>query len=482
LATLLFVGLLIPIAYTAIDTRRSALTEELLILPLLGAILATIGRSHVRNSEGTKTGLRQASICWWICVLGGAGFVSYLLANEFAIKRQSARFADQQFFKELKEDRPQHAFLALVPAEERRRATPVEPSAKDIESGKARDAFETVYGSFGYQNYKHLDLVRMFARNGKAMEVEHLGAKDVGQEEAGFKATQLYKIRCPEGVFDVYVKMQALEGRKGGAPQWRIPGQPAPSIQIPFRDYSLYGVLVVELEQEADGFARLWMSHVQGNRPAIAQLLTIPEDQRRPLELSFTRLMMLGGGTVTPLPAGPDWLPEVRARKWRDRVAAKQNATSFDDLNDIGFFRADEAGSSLAEDKLAKLRGLWQSPFLLHTSQRQAVGPTGAPPDATVMEFYPDRIIAKVPADLYSEGRIIFHRCHVLVECTSPEVLAAVNSARERGIAAKPDAAMTLRALPARNWQVIGLLTDMIPQTPSQPPQLGRPGSGPGGS
>ena len=481
LATILFVAGLLAVTYTAIDSRRSALTEELLILPLLGGILATIGRAHVRNSEGTKTGARQASICWWICVLGGAGFMSYLLANDFAIKRQSARFAEREFFKELKEGRTQHAFLALVPAEERRRAAPVEPSAKDAESAKTRDYFETVYGAFGYPNYKHSDFVRLFVRNGKAMEIQHLGTKDVGQEELGFKATQLYRISCPEGVFDVQVKMQALEGRRGGAPLWRIPGQPTPNITIRIDELSQYGRLVLETEQEANAFAGLWLEHVMKNRPAIAQLLTIPEAERHPLEMSLTRLMMLGGGTTTPVPVGPDLLPESRARKWRERLAAKKSATPFDDLNDIGFFRLDESGSSFSEDQLAKLRDLWQPPFLLPPAQRQGGGPGGPPPDASVIEFYPDRILAKVPADLYLDGRVKFVRCHVLVECTSPDVLAVVNAARERGNSSRDDSSLTLRTVPTRNWRIIGLLTDMVPQSPAAPQPMGGPGGGPGG-
>ncbi|MSR51882.1 MAG: hypothetical protein EXS09_01160 [Gemmataceae bacterium] len=477
-ATIAFVLFLTVIAYTAITSRRSALSEELLILPLLGAILATIGRSHVRNSEGTKTGAREAAICWWICIMGGAGFVAYLQASEFAIKRQSARFAEQDFFKELKEGRTQHAFLAMVPAEERRRATPVEPNAKDAESAKARDSFEAVNDAFGYQKYKHADYVRLFVRNGKAMEIEHLGAKDVGQEEAGFKATQLYKVRCPEGIFDIHVKMQALEGRKGGAPQWRIPGQS--NVRIVGAELSQYGSLVIELEQECDAFAQMWMSHLMGNRPAIAQLLTVPENERQPLEATFTRLMAFGGGAVTPLAAGPDWLPPSRATKWRERLAAKKSATPFDDLQEIGFFNLSESGSSLSDDRIAKLRDLWQSPYLLHTSQRKTGGPGGPPTDASVLELSPNRILAKVPADLYDDGRVIYFRTHILVECTSPEVLAVVNAARDRGAATKYDgASLNLRTLPPRHWRISGLLTDMVPQKPAPPPQMDGPGGGP---
>ena len=482
IATIAFVVFLVAVAYTAISSRRSVLSEELLILPLLGLILATIGRAHVRNSEGTKTGARQAAICWWICIMGGAGFVSYLLANEFAIKRQSARFVDQEFFKELKDGRTQHAFLALVPAEERRRATPVEPSAKDAESAKARDSFETVYDAFGYAKFKHSDLVRLFVRNGKAMEIEHLGAKDVGQEEAGFKATQIYKIRCPEGVFDCQVKLQALEGRKGGAPQWRIPGQPDPNFRIVPVEFSQYGRLVIELEQESDGIAQSWMSHIISNRPAIAQLLTVPEDERRPIDMSVFWLMTFGGGTTASIPSGPDFLPPTRADKWRARIAAKKSATSFDDLEDIGFFVADEAGSPFPEDRLAKLRDLWLSPYILPTSQRKGVGPggpTGPPPDVGVLQFYPDRILAKIPADLYDDGRVVYFRCHILVECTNPEVLAAVNAARERGTSSKDDSSLTLRTLPSRQWRITGLLTDMVPQKPGPPPQPGGPGGAP---
>src|SRR4029078_653978 len=103
-----------------------------------GIVLAVIGRAHVRNSEGTRTGTRLANGAWWGCGLGGAGFAAFLWANFVVMKKESQRQADA-FLETLKAGKEQEAFERYVLAPEMRgRAEPGSPD------------FETAYMPAGY--------------------------------------------------------------------------------------------------------------------------------------------------------------------------------------------------------------------------------------------------------------------------------------------------------------------------------------------
>src|SRR5262245_59517273 len=184
----IFLVILIVLLITAAFAKRTAMWYGILVLPALGWVLSIIARSHVRNSEGTRTGARLASLAWWISVLGGAGFFAYLYANELALEYESQRSADG-LIKELKDGRPRHAFyLYLLPVEDRGRGDPNDPIG-----------FDAAYLAAGYPQFRNHDLVRLLVRNGSSAEVEHVGVRDIGQVASGFQATHMYRVTCPEG-------------------------------------------------------------------------------------------------------------------------------------------------------------------------------------------------------------------------------------------------------------------------------------------
>ena len=213
-----FVLIFVVLVIVAAISKRSALSYELLFLPLAGLILAVIGRSHVRNSEGTRTGMRLANGAWWVCVLGGVGFGSYMYANELTLENESGRFAEQ-FLEELKAGRMQNAFLYLVPPDERQKADPTDESA----------VFEAAYLASGFSLFKNHELVRLMVRNGNATQIEHVGVAEVGQISSGFQATHLYRVTCPEGVFGLKVRTVAAEAAgSGGKLKMAHPDGPRP--------------------------------------------------------------------------------------------------------------------------------------------------------------------------------------------------------------------------------------------------------------
>ena len=213
----LFVVALVAIAVQTMIASRAARSWELLVLPIAGFIFAVIARSHIRNSEGTRTGMRLANICWWVSILGGAGFTAYLYANSLALDYESGKFVDQMF-NELKAGKTQEAFENyLVAPEERNRVGPNAPP----------EVFEREYGPSGYTAFRNHEMVHLFQRNGSAVNFERVKIKESGQDAAGLYATHIYRLKCPEGEFEVQVKAVAAEVKKGGKQLWRIPAQPA---------------------------------------------------------------------------------------------------------------------------------------------------------------------------------------------------------------------------------------------------------------
>lgn len=466
--TIIFAAALIAVIVSAIATGRMALTWELMALPVAGVILAAIGRSHIQNSEGTRTGARIVSTSWWVCVLGGAGFAAYLYANSLVLENESRRFANE-FFKELRESRFQDAFEnRLVPPEERGR----------IGANAPPEAFEAAYGPSGYPQFRNHDLIRLFERNGKAVEVEHIGTKDVTQESTGLQAVHVFRLSCPEGTYEVQIKLTTAESKKSRRQQWFIPAGSSMGISpLATIDRTQYGETVRDLQSEGEAFANVWTTALSSGRSTHALLLTTPRSNHEPALAALGGLAAFAGGSGVLIPPDPSFFPPDRAALWEERLrAAKKkdrDAPSlsdlpFEDLAGFGFFRRDEANSPFPEEKKNQLRGLWRDPFMRPVN---AFAPSidNTIPPLTQIDLKPDKITVVSVADLYLDGRVQFVRCFIGVECTDPTLLAAVNSARDRGLQSKADGSLNLGSLPARDWRVAWLRTDMETRAPVGP-------------
>lgn len=464
-----FLIILLVLIVASFNSRQPLLSYELLVLAATGVILAAIARSQIRNSEGTRIGIKLANAAWWVSVLGGAGFAAYLFANQMVLERESGKLADR-VIAELQAGRTQNAFYEYMLPPEERRVEPEDPARSDP---VARARFEEAYGPEGYAALRNHDVVRLIARNPNAVEFERVGLKEFGQEGAGFRAAHTYRMKCPEGIFEFQVGLVAAESRKGGTLRWRVQSRPAPSItSLSVVELSQYGRLLMELQQEGEATAQLWIQLVAEGRMALAQLMTTPREHRQPIEDSLRALGALVGGPSMPIPVGPAILPPDRGARL---AAVKPADASFEDFRHIGFFRPLQGQSEFSDDKWSMLRDLWRAPRLSPTGRMQMPGM--APADATSTLIKPDSVTVVVSADLYLESRGMFIRCAVGAECTQPAVLAALNSAREQGYRAPNDGSVTLRTLPSCGWRIAWLRTDMEPRSPM--PVEG-PGGGPG--
>ena len=441
----LFAVILVVLVGIGLYYRRTPLSVELLIVPLAGMVLAAVGRAHIRNSEGTRTGTSLANAALWICALGGAGFAAFLGANYLALEMESRRKADA-FLESLKAGNAQEAFAEhVLPPELRGRADPGAPN------------FEEVYTPAGYPVFAGHRLVRAVRQNRESVEFEHVGARDVGQEGEGFKATHTYRVTVPEGVFVVQLKMVAAES-KGGKPQWHIQGGAGLGITEPdWEYYSEYGRLVMEAEEEAGEFARRWMADLSNARPGIARLYLLPLAERESAMAARHGASFLGGAVAAavPPPGGTD--------------------QEFDRLLRAGFFRRDAAGNPLSDSKVTDLRQSWKAPSLMPASPMRR-GPAAGPAETGLIELTPERVTVGVPADLVVGRMGESAPALIGVVCSDPALISLLSTAREKGAAAKYDGSVSLRSLPPRDWRIAWVETTM--ELPAKPPL---PGAGPGG-
>lgn len=439
----LFAVVLVALVVVGLTSNRTPLTYQVLALAVAGVVLAVVGRSHIRNSEGTRTGVRLANGAWWVCVLGGAGFGAFLLANEFVLRAESKR-KTEAFFEALKAGKEHEAFHDhVLPPELRGRADPGTPE------------FETVYTPAGYPIFGGHRLLQAFRRNGSTVQFDHIGSRDVGQEGEGFKATHSYRITVAEGVFVVQLKLVATEA-KTGKPQWHIQAGQGFGITEPSWEYfSEYGRLVMETEQEAGDFARRWMMDVSSARPGLAHLYLVPLAEREKGTAVRHVAAYMAGGTVFAVPP------------------AGGTDQEFDQLLKAGFFRKDAAGNALSGAKAAELRTQWSSPTIGPASAARRGPIAGASAELGSFAVSRDGVTVGVEADLvFGRGGMQYVPVTVGITCPDPALVALLTAARDKGPTAKADGSMSIRTLPPRDWRIAWFQTTM-----EQPPMQGPPGS-----
>ncbi len=455
-----FVLLLLLVVANALLTKRSALEYPLLVLPAVGLVLAILARSHIKNSEGTRIGMKLANAAWWVSVLGGAGYGAYLYANEFVLERESAAVADK-FFTDLKDGRVESSFLYLVPPEERDRVPP------DAEG------FAVAYSKSGFFEFLRHDIVRLLRRNGKAATIERVGVKDVKQAEGAFHATHIYNLECPDGRFEIQVKMTATEPKRGGKPVWQIPSRPAPNIAVKALELSEFGRMTMELELEAFQFARMWTMHLAQNHPVMAHGMTVPETDRLRMDQAVIAASVTAGGPAFSAPLSPDLLPADRHQARRVALygpgllaggtavsPARVSQLAFDDLMDQDFFRRDAAKSPYPVEKLAKLRELWASPRLNLAQAPRMMFDVMVTPEAPMMYLTANEMWVEMPAELF-ENAVTFDRCTIGVVCDNPQVVAALNAAKAKGLGSLAANSGGAASLPERQWRIGWVRSDL---------------------
>ena len=448
----LFALLVLILGAVALYARKPVIVPELLLLALAGLGLSVAARIQVQRSEGTRVGLKLATVAWWVSVLSGAGYAAYWQANELAIRQQAANFAED-WFKNIKEGRLGLAFLQTV-----------EPARRQSASGDDRYGLEVQFGQGPLPLFEANEVVRLVERNGADLQApEPLAVRDVTTQKDGFGVTMSFRLRCPEGVFRVVVPMIGVQGKELVGRQWFILVNRTGAEEA---RRTTYGRLVMELREEGADLARRWRDLLDTHQSGAAYRLTLPEDRRAAGERLETAWAALAGG-AGELFAPPSLRPET--------------------LLAGDFFIDEKAKRSAEGKKLETFRQIWS---------RGRIAPVGAargplaertPPQIRVT---PDAIRVEVSVEIplpelhqsMTAGRIV-------LICDDPYWVAEMQKQRQAG-AANPDQmddrqVRLLESAPPRRWRVAHLASSLepLPQFtgPDGSTPGGPPGPGPGG-
>ena len=219
-ATALFVAvsftliLLVLVRY-AFLSNEPLIASWLFIFPILGLVMAFAGRRHIRNSEGTRTGLTLATTAWWICVVTGLAYGAYVLATEYTVQADT----EKQFgawAENLKKIEPQ---TANDPALASAFYQTLPPSQRVAFSATNTTAMQDRFGQ-DFVTFRQNKLSMIIQRNPGQCELVPQRLKQWQQSPGKIECALAAILRCPEGEFAMVIPMEATIDK--GKRDWQI--------------------------------------------------------------------------------------------------------------------------------------------------------------------------------------------------------------------------------------------------------------------
>jgi hypothetical protein len=233
--------LLFVLGALAWRSKRPLLETELLILAVVAVVMSFAARRVIRNSEGTRTGvlfgIDLPNFAWWGGLVFGLGFVSYLMAIEFSIQRDSK--AEVQNWSEwvVKGDAESmnRAFHRTQDPGQRKTVPPTDGEKLEARWGKEYIAF------------RQSDFRRLAERNPDQTHLELGGLREWRYLPAGVECAYTATLTCPEGSFPILIPMRGMEGGADAGRQWQIMNYPTGYIEKDRAKLTPYGWLVAEI-------------------------------------------------------------------------------------------------------------------------------------------------------------------------------------------------------------------------------------------
>jgi hypothetical protein len=478
----LFLALLIIFIVSDIfSVKKPLLGDKLLILPAIGLVLSFAARRMIRNSEGTRSGEKLASLAWWISVLSGAGYATYLFTIDYAVRREAGNKAEAWVYNLINDDPndPEHkllglAFISTLDPDRRQGILKTE----QIES-QYRDS---------YLAFRQIDIVRMIRRNRGECQFVPGGVKEWIERPNGVDCLFSGTMKCLEGSFVIEIPMKGLEtqnpnSKAAGGREWMLA---IPGSGVFAQDRSLrtpYGWMLETLERSGNEYGKDFMA---ATGPGMATHVFADPSLRR-----FTNGFGVGPNAF-PIAYHRMIAPESRKDYWESAVDASFGRWALcGGLAAIAPFRTSESSKYL-EDSFFKLPG-GDEPTLEQKNQfRKAWNTLGLIPPGSRMRNNPDRystlavkeqvIEVQLPCELPLPGEEVTGiRCRLVITCNEPAVLEELkrfrDSAKSDTETLSPPDSMRYRKF---NWRIVRLESDLRPFVAAQPQRPGTPSGGGG--
>lgn len=464
----LLVGL---IAGTALYERRPALSGFFVILAVIGLILSIIARIHIKRSEGTRAGLKQAAIAWWLSVLGGAAFGAYIYASKLALQQQ-AESVSREWFSLLKQGKDDptklnEAFLLTIPPSRRQGIGP--ENAAEIDAN---------FGAAQLPEFRNSELVRLFERYGEEVDVVSLGVANWQQIDSGYQIDYSFQVRSPEGLADLNLILFGSEGKDFVGRQWHIAmGKGAMTIQ----SRTTYGRLLNHLQDEAREIGEAWQFNFVKGHFADLFAMTLPTADRK--TVAALNAVQIAIVKVAGIPVGPISqlaIPTV-ARQAKDMKSAD---LLYNALQSNDFFAITE---KISEEKKSRLRNAFQLKQMMKGGESKYINLETAPQ----MSVTPQEIRYSYPIEFMVAGgsgtQPLLCGGRLVIVSHNPQLIAELIDQHAKGKSnprAKDETPTNLlTSRPARDWRVLHFESNLeLLQMPKSTPGPGAgPPGGPGG-
>ncbi len=398
--------------------RRGQLVIEppLLAIPAVVVVLALVARRQIRASEGTRVGERYANIGWWIAVVGGLIYVTYLFAIEFSIRRDAAREFDTWagYLRKINPTDPKDesfysaCHMTLDPG--------VRNSVPPSDPARMEAAFRDQVAAF-----RNCDVVRVCARNPGAVDFRTHGLRNWQQKPTEIDCTLVATLVTPEGEHGMVVPMRAVVDEKTKRRRWQIALAPGGFVKT--RNLSRYGWLVEYLEGSGRQYAYDMMANLNtpgGGRTAYMGYIDPALDPQRATALlksvsaTATPRGGVAGSAATAVPPSPPGAMAYLTGK---------------------VFTKPDGGPHDSADQ-ARFAALWNTPGRI--TPAGAVTRSG-PETNPILRIEPDAVECHMPIDIILGGQgpatlsakgVIVMR---VVAAADPALFADVNSARQAG-------------------------------------------------
>ncbi|MFO0805070.1 MAG: hypothetical protein U0791_18345 [Gemmataceae bacterium] len=460
----LFAFLLLVMGIIAVRSKRPLLEEELLVLPIIAVVLSFAARRVIRNSEGTRTGqlfsIDLPNTAWWGGLVLGLGYVSYLLAIEYSIRKDAQSEVQQwtEWLSKGDDESINRAFHRTQDPSQRKNTSPTKGELLEARWGKE-------YVAFGQS-----DLRRLILRNATNHKIELGGLRDWKYQPTGIECVYAATLTCPEGTFPLLIQMKGTDagaaGTDSGARQWQIMHYPSSGyIEKDRARLTPYGWFVAQMGiTGAEQGRRLATASVQresraGIRYEFADTEPGERDFYRPLTLAGAQARSSVVGVAAAYAFSP-------GRSFLDASAAKLYTLP--------------GGAPPDAARLETFRKAWFETGIVRAGERLQ----GSTDTNDQVWFADDAVYYRMPVEIplsATRGEMVAARAGAVFKCDDPAILEEAKRLRAAADPAvgsdQPDAA----AFAARKivWKLARIESDMKPIKAEPPKQPNAPAAPP---
>jgi hypothetical protein len=281
------------------------------LVPVIVLVLCWAARLRIRNAEGTLGGLAFTAWGFRLSVVVALTYAFYYGFTFFAVSLQAKDCANQ-FFAQLKEGRPERAFLLAMGV-----------AAKETDDAELRDLLEVRFntpsgpggasGPFG--QFQQTEYVRAIETSGGELSIVPLGVIDWGYGQGGYRVVMRYQVSTPLTGFEMSVETFGRDSKPGEPKgwQWQVVLQKGgTNVIASTAKLTPRGEDYMRHAMTARNFAKNWEAKINQQQWAEVYLDTLPPAERARLKKGRQTVRLLSTAPVAGL--GPLGLCDADCR------------------------------------------------------------------------------------------------------------------------------------------------------------------------